>query len=148
MNDSILDFRFWILEVSILEGCFMNEQEFKKRTKQLALRIIKLINSLPPTTTGQVIGKQVLRSGTSVGANYRAACRAKSTADLLHKLAIVEEEADETLYWLELLIESEIIPAEKLNSLVQETNEITAMIVSSIKTLKSKQTNISPKSKI
>jgi four helix bundle protein len=126
----------------------MNEQEFKKRTKQLALRIIKLINSLPPTTTAQVIGKQVLRSGTSVGANYRAACRAKSTADLLHKLAIVEEEADETLYWLELLIEAEIIPAEKLNSLVQETNEITAMIVSSIKTLKSKQTNIPPKSKI
>jgi four helix bundle protein len=126
----------------------MNEQELKKRTKQLALRIIKLINSLPPTTTGQVIGKQILRSGTSVGANYRAACRAKSTADLLHKLAIVEEEADETLYWLELLIEAEIIPAEKLNSLVQETNEITAMIVSSIKTLKSKQTNISPKSKI
>jgi four helix bundle protein len=126
----------------------MNEQEFKKRTKQLALRIIKLINSLPPTTTAQVIGKQVLRSGTSVGANYRAACRAKSTADLLHKLAIVEEEADETLYWLELLIEAEIIPAEKLNSLVQETNEITAMIVSSIKTLKSKQTNIPKKSKI
>ena len=126
----------------------MNEQEFKKRTKQLALRIFKLINSLPPTTTAQVIGKQVLRSGTSVGANYRAACRAKSTADLLHKLAIVEEEADETLYWLELLIEAEIIPAEKLNSLVQETNEITAMIVSSIKTLKSKQTNIPKKSKI
>ena len=126
----------------------MNEQEFKKRTKQLALRIIKLINSLPPTMTAQVIGKQVLRSGTSVGANYRAACRAKSTADLLHKLAIVEEEADETLYWLELLIESEIIPAEKLNSLVKETNEITAMIVSSIKTLKSKQTNIPKKSKI
>ena len=126
----------------------MNEQEFKKRTKQLALRIIKLINSLPPTTTAQVIGKQVLRSGTSVGANYRAACRAKSTADLLHKLAIVEEEADETLYWLELLIEAEIIPAEKLNSLVEETNEITAMIVSSIKTLKSKQTNIPKKSKI
>ena len=125
----------------------MNEQEFKKRTKQLALRVIKLINSLPPTMTAQVIGKQILRSGTSVGANYRAACRAKSTADLLHKLAIVEEEADETLYWLELLIESEIIPAEKLNSLVQETNEITAMIVSFIKTLKSKQTNVFPKSK-
>ena len=122
----------------------MNEQEFKKRTKQLALRIIKLINSLPPTMTAQVIGKQILRSGTSVGANYRAACRAKSTADLLHKLAIVEEEADETLYWLELLIEAEVIPAEKLNSLVKETNEITAMIVSSIKTLKSKQTNKHP----
>ena len=87
-----MDFGFWI----------MNEGQFKKRTKQLALRIIKVVNSLSKTTTAQVIGKQLLRSGTSVGANYRAACRAKSTADILHKLAIVEEEADETLYWLEL----------------------------------------------
>jgi four helix bundle protein len=74
----------------------MNEEQFKRRTKDLALRVMKLINSLPQTTTAQVIGKQLLRSGTSVGANYRAACRAKSTADILHKLAIVEEEADET----------------------------------------------------
>jgi four helix bundle protein len=126
----------------------MNEEQFKRRTKDLALRVMKLINSLPQTTTAQVIGKQLLRSGTSVGANYRAACRAKSTADILHKLAIVEEEADETLYWLELLIEGEIVPESKLKNLITETNEITAMIVSSIKTLKNRQNNFNPKSKI
>ncbi len=119
----------------------MNEQEFKKRTKQLALRIINLVNSLPKTTTAQVIGKQIIRSATSVGANYRAACRAKSTADILHKLAIVEEEADETLYWLELLVEAEIFPESKLKSLMIETNEIVAMIVASIKTLKKRKNN-------
>ena len=123
----------------------MNEEQFKRRTKDLALRVMKLINSLPQTTTAQVIGKQLLRSGTSVGANYRAACRAKSTADILHKLAIVEEEADETLYWLELLIEGEIVPESKLKNLITETNEITAMIVSSIKTLKNLQNNFNPK---
>ena len=126
----------------------MNEEQFKKRTKHLGLRIIKLVNSLPETTTAQVIGKQLLRSGTSVGANYRAACRAKSTADILHKLAIVEEEGDETLYWLELLVEGEIVPKSKLKSLMVETNEIVAMIVASIKTLKSKRNNSNPKSKI
>ena len=92
----------------------MNEQEFKQRTKKLALRIIKLVETLPKTSTGRVIGNQILRSGTSVGANYRAACRAKSTADILNKLSIVEEEADETLYWLELLVEGEIIPESRL----------------------------------
>ena len=88
-----------------------------------------------------VIGKQIIRSATSVGANYRAACRAKSTADILHKLAIVEEEADETLYWLELLVEAEIFPESKLKSLMIETNEIVAMIVASIKTLKKRKNN-------
>ena len=83
----------------------MTEQEFKNRTKQIALRVINLVESLPRTRSAEVIGKQLLRSGTSIGANYRAACRAKSTADLLHKLAIVEEEADESLYWMELLID-------------------------------------------
>jgi four helix bundle protein len=126
----------------------MNEQEFKQRTKNLALRIIKLVESLPKTSTAQVIGKQLLRSGTSVGANYRAACRAKSTADILHKLAIVEEEADETLYWLELLVEAEIFPASKLQNLIDQTNEIVSMIVASIKTIRQKQNNHNPKSKI
>ncbi|MFM7405461.1 MAG: four helix bundle protein [Cuspidothrix sp.] len=96
----------------------MNEQQFKTRTKQLALRVIRLVESLPTTKTADVIGKQLLRSATSVGANYRAACRAKSTADLIAKLSIVEEEADETLYWLELLIESRLITVEKLNNLM------------------------------
>jgi four helix bundle protein len=77
-------------------------------------------------------------SATSVGANYRAACRGKSTADVIVKLSIVEEEADESLYWLELLIESGLTPAEKLNSLISETNEILAMTVASIKTLRNK----------
>ena len=113
----------------------MNEQQFKTRTKQLALRVIRLVESLPTTKTADVIGKQVLRSATSVGANYRSACRAKSTADLIAKLSIVEEEVDETLYWLELLIESRLITAEKLNNLMQETSEILAMTVASIKTL-------------
>jgi four helix bundle protein len=98
------------------------------------------------TTTAQVIGKQVLRSSTSVGANYRAACRAKSTPDMLYKLAIVEEEADETAYWLELLVEAQIVPAIRLKNLMSEVDEITAMIVSSIKTLRQKQKISSPKS--
>lgn len=116
----------------------MNEQQFKTRTKQLALRVIRLVESLLTTKTADVIGKQVLRSATSVGANYRSACRAKSTADLIAKLSIVEEEVDETLYWLELLIESRLITAEKLNNLMQETSEILAMTVASIKTLRQK----------
>ncbi len=81
-----------------------------------------------------MIGGQIVRSGTSIGANYRAACRAKSTADYINKLKIVEEEADETLYWLELLVEAQIIPAADLAPLMKEVDEIVAMTVSSIKT--------------
>ena len=114
----------------------MDEKAFKARTKQLALRVIHMVESLPVNKTADVIGRQVLRSATSVGANYRAACRAKSTADMIAKLSIVEEEADETLYWLELLVEGELVPETRLSSLMQETNEIVAMIVSSIKTLR------------
>ncbi len=125
----------------------MTEQEFKDRTKQIALRVIRLVESLPNTKTAQIIGKQLLRSATSVGANYRAACRGKSTADISHKLAIVEEEADESLYWLELLIESEIVTEKKLSVLMSDINEIVAMTVSSIKTLRSKNMD-NPKSKI
>ncbi len=117
----------------------MDEHEFKKRTKQLALRVIKLVEALPNTTTGRVIGKQMLRSATSVGANYRASCRAKSEADMIAKLAIVEEEADETLYWLELIIESNLMPQSRLSGLMEEADEVVAMVVSSIKTLKSKK---------
>jgi four helix bundle protein len=124
-----LDFGFWIV----------NEQQFKTRTKQLALRVIRLVESLPMTKTADVIGKQLLRSSTSIGANYRASCRAKSTADLIAKLSIVEEETDETLYWLELLIESGLVEPDKLKNLMQETNEILAMTVASIKTLRQKQ---------
>ncbi len=117
----------------------MTEQEFKDRTKQIALRIIRLVETLPNSHSAGIIGKQLLRSATSVGANYRAACRGKSSADILHKLAIVEEEAYESLYWLELLIESEIVPEKKLSALMSDINEIVAMTVSSIKTLRSKK---------
>ena len=126
----------------------MNEKEFKDRTKQIALRVIRLAEALPKNTSAQIIGKQLLRSATSVGANYRAACRGKSEADILHKLSIVEEEADESLYWLELLAEAEIFSKTKLSPLMQEINEIVAMTVSSIKTLRSKKTLTNPKSKI
>ena len=114
----------------------MNETEFKERTKRLGLRVIDLVESLPKAKTAEVIGRQLLRSATSIGANYRAACRGKSTADVLAKLAIVEEEADETTYWLELLVESRTVNENQVAELLKETNEITAMVVASIKTLR------------
>jgi len=114
----------------------MNEEIFKARTKQLALKIIELIESLPRNRAAVVIGRQLLRSGTSIGANYRAACRGKSKADVISKLAIVEEEADETIYWMELLIESKIVYTSRVDALIKETNEILAMVVASIKTLR------------
>ena len=114
----------------------MTEELFKPRTKQLALDIISLVESLPTSRTANVIGRQLIRSGTSIGANYRAACRGKSKADLLFKLSIVEEEADETVYWLELLIESHIVSKARVAALLKETDEIIAMIVASIKTLR------------
>ena len=125
----------------------MDEREFKERTRKLALRVIKLVEALPKTKTADVVGKQILRSGTSVGANYRAACRGKSVADVLHKLAIVEEEADESIYWLELIEGAKLMPEKRLTELKKEFNEIVAMTVASIKTLRSKSIQ-NPKSKI
>ena len=110
------------------------EQEFKLRTRKFALRVIKLAESLPKTPAANVIRYQLLRSGTSVGANYRAACRAKSRKDFIAKLGTVEEEADETIYWMELLIESKVMPASRLKNLMNEANEILSMVVTSIKT--------------
>jgi four helix bundle protein len=91
-----------------------NEPDLKKRTKAFALRILKLVDALPKTTAGRALASQIVRSGTSVAANYRAACRARSTADFIAKMGIVEEEGDETLLWLELLEESELVSAAKL----------------------------------
>ena len=117
----------------------MTENDFKQRTKEIAIRVIKVVESLPKSLVGEVIGRQLLRSGTSIGANYRAACRGKSTADVLHKLAIVEEEADESMFWIELLMEAEIVAEKKLSSLYADIDEIVAMTVASIRTLKSKK---------
>jgi four helix bundle protein len=112
----------------------VNQEELKKRTKAFALRVIQLVEALPRSRTAEVIGKQLLRSGTSVGANYRAACRAKSPADFISKMGTVEEEADESMYWMELLIEAEIVPSENLQLLLAEANELVAITVASIKT--------------
>ena len=117
----------------------MNEQDFKRRTKHLALRVIRLVESMPRKQTAEIIGKQLLRAAMSVGANYRAACRGKSLADVLHKMTIVEEEADESLYWMELLIESRLVSESRLMDLMSETNQIIAMTVASIKTLRAKR---------
>ncbi len=114
----------------------MDSDELKRRTKQFALRVIRLVELLPKGRTADVIGHQLLRSGTSVGANYRAACRAKSNADFISKMGIVEEEADESIYWMELLIESGILRIEKLESLMKEADELVAITVSSINTAK------------
>jgi four helix bundle protein len=117
----------------------MNQEEMKKRTKEFAKRIVKLCRNLPDNREGRLIGNQIFRSGTSVAANYRAACRARSKAEFISKLAIVEEEADETLFWLELISEMEIIEKKLLDDLMRENNEILAIIVSSIKTAKGKK---------
>ena len=112
----------------------MDKEELKRRTKQFALQVVRLVEALPRGRTADVLGRQLLRSGTSVGANYRAACRAKSTADFIAKMGIVEEESDESVYWMELLVEAGIVKAEQLESLMKEGNEILAITVASINT--------------
>ena len=112
----------------------MNEEQMKKRTKDFAKEIIELCRKLPKNREGNLIGNQIFRSGTSVAANYRSACRAKSKPDFIAKLAIVEEEADETQFWLELIKEMQILQTSNLNHLLVEVNEVIAIIVSSIKT--------------
>ncbi len=113
----------------------MNDNtDLKVRTKAFALRVIKVVDTLPNTTAAHVIGNQLLRSGTSVGANYRSACRARSTADFVSKMGIVEEEADESAYWMELLIDSKLMSRRQLDNLLKEANELVAISVASIKT--------------
>jgi len=116
----------------------MNPDEFKDRTKAFALRVIRLVNSLPRSRAANVIGGQLLRCGTSVGANYRAACRARSAADFVAKMGIVEEESDEAAYWMELLIEIGIMNRNRISGLLNEANEILSMVVVSIKTSRKK----------
>ncbi len=111
-------------------------QDLRARTSNFALRIIKLYISLPKTTEGQVIGKQVLRSGTSVGAHYREGHRAKSDADIVNKFESALQELDETDYWLELLVKSGIIPAQKVEPLRRETNELLAIFTTIVTKIK------------
>ncbi len=114
----------------------MTPDELKRRTRQFGLRVIRLVEALPKTQTAAVIGRQLVRCGTSVGANYRAACRGKSKADFIAKLGTVEEEADESIYWLEMLVEAKVVKFNQVEKLLVEANELTAIVAASRKTAK------------
>src|SRR5436305_13939242 len=111
-------------------------EQLQGRTKQFAIRIVKLFRALPKTDEARIIGKQALRSGTSVAANYRAACRARSKAEFIAKIGVVVEEADETVFWLELLIETAIVQQGRMNGLLTEANELLAIFAASQRTAK------------
>jgi len=111
-------------------------KELQMRTRAFALRVLRVFRSLPDSREGRVLGQQLLRAATSVAANYRAACRARSHREFLFKLGIVEEEADESLFWLEFIAEAGIIPGEKLKELVSEASQLTAIFVASRRTAK------------
>jgi four helix bundle protein len=122
---------------SEMTGFFIvDAEELKGRTKAFALRVIHLVEAFPKTRTADVIGRQLLRAATSVGANYRAACLARSQVEFAAKICIVEEEADECAYWLELTVESGLLPAAMLQDLLAEANELVAIFVASARTAK------------
>jgi four helix bundle protein len=115
-------------------GKDMNQEKMKQRTKLFALGVIQLVESLPKERTAEILGRQLLRSGTSVGSNYRSACRARSIADFISKMGIVEEEVDESLYWMELLIEAGMEVNGNMEALMKGAGELLAITVASIKT--------------
>jgi len=115
------------------------KDELSDRTKGFALRVIKLVDDLPNTSEGRVIRNQLVRCGTSVGANYRAAKRAKSTADFISKMGTVEEETDESMYWMELIVEAGLMKDDRIPDLYREADEILAMVVASIRTAKGRR---------
>ena len=117
----------------------MDADELKLRFKSFSLRVIKMVDSMPNTISGNAIAKQIVRSGTSPAANYRAACLGKSEKDFLNKLKMVEEELDETIHWLEIIRDCGMIRSEKLSDLLREANELYKIIVSSIVTLRARQ---------
>lgn len=112
-------------------------EELRNRTKKFAIRIVKMFRSLPRSEEARILGRQVLRSGTSVAANYRAVCRSRSRADFVSKLAVVTEEADETVFWLEPLLETRIVPKGRMENLLTEANELTRIFGSSLRTARS-----------
>ncbi|MBC7815740.1 MAG: four helix bundle protein [Planctomycetaceae bacterium] len=124
----------------------MNELELKQRTKKFALRVMKLVGALPENSVGRPIGNQLIRSGTAIGANYRAACRGRSKAEFVAKLGVVVEEADESGYWLELIVEGALLAKRLVEPLLKEANELTAIMVASRKSAMSSIEN--QKSKI
>jgi len=121
----------------------MNEVELKERSKEFALGIMRLVDALPKTISGRALGSQLVRSGTSVGANYRAACRSRSKAEFIAKIGIVAEEADESAFWLELIIDGGLLKRDQVEPLRQEATELTAIFTASGRTAKQ-----NPQSKI
>jgi len=117
----------------------MTQDELKKRTKEFALRVIKAASSFPDTYLGRHVGGQLIRSGTSVPANYRAACRAKSNADFIAKMGIVEEEADESAFWIEFAVDADLIKPKLIEGLLDEANQLVAIFVSSINTARGRK---------
>ena len=117
----------------------MDADDLKKRTKQFALRILKLVAALPNNIQGRAVGGQLIRAGTSVGSNYRAACRGRSRAEFIAKLGVVEEEADESAFWLELIVEGSLLQASLVEPLVTEANELTRIMASSRLTASNKR---------
>jgi four helix bundle protein len=126
----IFEFRFSNFDLEDI----MNEPQMKDRTKKFALRILKMADALPTSRSGNAIANQIVRCSTSVAANYRALCRSKSRADFINKTSIVEEEADESSFWLELIVAAGLMTAARVKPLLQEANEITAILVASRKT--------------
>ena len=114
----------------------MTTQELKNRTFDFGVRVISAVEALPKTETARILGRQLLRAGTSVGANYRAAARARSRADFISKLGVVEEERDESAYWMEMILARKLLKRAKLNNLHVEANELLAITVASIKTVR------------
>src|SRR5438128_4475478 len=114
----------------------MTPQEMKNRTKKFAVRVIKMTETLPEKRAANIIANQLIRSSTSIGANYRAALRARSQADFISKIGITTEEADESEYWMELLVDCEIIKAERMTELLKEANELVAILTATSKTTK------------
>jgi four helix bundle protein len=113
-----------------------SSEDLRTRTKRFAIRILRLYRALPAKEEARILGKQLLRSGTSVGANYRAACRARSRAEFIAKLGIVLEESDETVFWLELLLEAGVVSHDQLDALLKEATELTSIFVTSLRTAK------------
>ena len=109
-------------------------EQLRERTKQFAIRIVRLLRSLPKNAEARIIGKQALRAGTSVAANYRAVCRARSRAEFISKIGVAVEEADETVFWLEILVETGIVPRGRMDQLLTEANELLAILAASQRT--------------
>ena len=133
----ISDFRFPIANGRLsIEDCAlvlscMNKEELKARTKQFAVRVMNLVDALPKSTKGRAIGNQLIRCGTAVGANYRASCRSRSRVEFVARVGIVEEEADESAFWMELIIDGQVLPEAKVRSLLGEANELVAIMSAS-----------------